>query len=250
MSTEQIARPTHSEQLDALASAVSAVMGQIGYVQKAQQMTHGQRYNYAGEADFLRAIRPHMIDAGLSLIPSGCEVVSSEERPTNRGGVMNAVRIVASYMLLHTSGQWMTVQVSGEGADSGDKAIPKALTGALKYAWRQTFGIETGNDPDDHRPEADEGRPPTPEPPPPPPALSDPGGELAEATELQAACQYAVRHMGWERGQVMDSLRAVGAVPDNPKAEQIEDPVIRGDLFRVLTTMPPDRGLAKVTGQA
>src|SRR5262249_36903978 len=39
-------------------------------------------------------------------------------------------------------------QVLGEASDAGDKAAPKALTGAYKYFLRQTFLIETGDDPD------------------------------------------------------------------------------------------------------
>ena len=41
------------------------------------------------------------------------------------------------------------VKVLGDGADTGDKASYKAMTGAMKYALRQTFVIETGDDPDD-----------------------------------------------------------------------------------------------------
>ena len=41
----------------------------------------------------------------------------------------------------------MSAMSSGEGSDTGDKASNKALTGAYKYALRQTFCIETGDDP-------------------------------------------------------------------------------------------------------
>jgi hypothetical protein len=45
------------------------------------------------------------------------------------------------------SGEELTVRVAGEGADAGDKAPYKAMTGALKYALLQSFLLATGDDP-------------------------------------------------------------------------------------------------------
>ena len=44
---------------------------------------------------------------------------------------------------------YIDVTAPGEGADSGDKSGNKANTCAYKYALRQTFVIETGDDPDE-----------------------------------------------------------------------------------------------------
>ena len=41
------------------------------------------------------------------------------------------------------------MRVAGEGADVGDKAPYKAMTGALKYALLQSFLLSTGDDPED-----------------------------------------------------------------------------------------------------
>ena len=41
--------------------------------------------------------------------------------------------------------------MAGEGADAGDKAPYKAMTGALKYALLQSFLLGTGDDPEDER---------------------------------------------------------------------------------------------------
>jgi hypothetical protein len=49
------------------------------------------------------------------------------------------------------SGEELTVRVAGEGADPGDKAPYKAMTGALKYALLQSFLLSTGDDPEDDR---------------------------------------------------------------------------------------------------
>ena len=49
------------------------------------------------------------------------------------------------------SGEELSVRVAGEGADAGDKAPYKAMTGALKYALLQSFLLSTGDDPEDER---------------------------------------------------------------------------------------------------
>ena len=54
-----------STEINELATALNAVMGAVGYVQKAQQMSQGMRYRYAGEADIIAALRPSMVEHGL-----------------------------------------------------------------------------------------------------------------------------------------------------------------------------------------
>jgi hypothetical protein len=56
----------------------------------------------------------------------------------------------------------------GEGQDAGDKAVYKAMTGALKYCLLKTFLIPTGDDPERDetpaKPPAPKSAPPTPKP--------------------------------------------------------------------------------------
>lgn len=123
-----------------IAVAINEVYKRIGYVQKDGNVNFGNtKYNYAGEAAFIKAIRPVMTEFGLSIAPINMEILS------NQNGLVN---ISAIYRLLHTSGESLDIFSLGQGKDSADKAIPKALTGAYKYALRQTFMIETGDDPD------------------------------------------------------------------------------------------------------
>ena len=46
------------------------------------------------------------------------------------------------------SGEELTLNMSGEGQDVGDKAIYKAISGAQKYALMKAFMIPTGDDPE------------------------------------------------------------------------------------------------------
>jgi hypothetical protein len=147
-----------TETTNSLYSAMLAVMGEIGYVQKTGKVQGGgMNYRFAGEAALLKALRPHMVAHGLLLFPVACELREHHEVVETKYGPKpsRTIRTVSTYRLAHVSGEHVDLQVAGEGQDKGDKATAKAMTIALKYALRQAFLIETGDDPDTTRPEAD-----------------------------------------------------------------------------------------------
>jgi hypothetical protein len=61
---------------------------------------------------------------------------------------MPHIRLRLTYRFSHVSGEYIDVQTIGEALDTSDKAANKAMTIGLKYAIRQFFLIETGDDPD------------------------------------------------------------------------------------------------------
>lgn len=127
--------------------AILAVYSKVGYVQKNGKNT-AQNYRYAGEADFIAALRPEMIENGIVVYPSGVKDKSVIEI---RKGEKVTINLTATYLytFVHVPTQTSIItEVSGEGSDSLDKGSYKAMTGAYKYALRQTFMIETGNDPE------------------------------------------------------------------------------------------------------
>lgn len=135
-------------------AAINAVMTEVGYVQKTHKQ--GLGYSFAGEKALIEALRPSMVSHGIYCHVAGVQDVRHAEIPTRNGGVMQRVTIVATVRFTHAgSGTSIDCMATGEGMDSGDKASNKAMTGAYKYALRQTFCIETGDDPDDSRPEND-----------------------------------------------------------------------------------------------
>ena len=131
-----------------IAAALHEVMGKVGYVRKSGTNDfHG--YKYAGEADFLKSLRPAMLDAGLLLIPS-IETVSPIDTYGNTS-------VIVSYTLMHRDGDvWPEkIMAAGCGGDKnkngvGDKGLYKALTGANKYLLFKLFQVETGDDPEDN----------------------------------------------------------------------------------------------------
>lgn len=132
-------------------SAINQVMQQVGYVEKKGAMSgYGDKYSYAKESDFIAAIRPAMVEVGLVMYPVGVEDLQVTTYQTAKGTTMNHIVGLFSFAIAHAeSGEMITVKALGDGTDTGDKASYKAMTGAMKYAMRQAFVIETGDDPDD-----------------------------------------------------------------------------------------------------
>ena len=126
---------------------IAAVMQSVGYVQKTK--SPGLTYTYAGEASLIEALRPPMVEAGIYCYVADLIEINETQFETAKGTPMNQVSLTAVVRFMHTpSGTFIDVKARGTGMDTGDKAGNKAATGAYKYALRQTFCIETGDDPD------------------------------------------------------------------------------------------------------
>lgn len=155
--------------------AMAAAYHDCGYVQKTQ--TQGLKYRFAGEQAMIEAIRPVLLKHGIFVHPMEIKEVRRETYQTSGGSTMQLVGLSVVYQFAHSSGTGITVAAYGEGADVGDKAAPKAMTGAYKYALRQAFCIETGDDPDEYPSEAQERRQESPRPAPRHPADNGPAAE-------------------------------------------------------------------------
>lgn len=126
-----------------------AIMSDVGYVQKLGKNT-AQNYKYAGEAQLIEALRPALLKHSVICMPGAVDVIDSQPVIV---GEKKTFRIIAKYTWIYThvpSNTHMQVEVIGEGVDTGDKSAYKAATGALKYALRQPFLIETGDEPEAH----------------------------------------------------------------------------------------------------
>lgn len=127
--------------------AINQVMEAVDAVFKEKSDT--LRYSIVTEGALLSALRPHMVKQELTIAPIAVDVVNREPYTTSQGSTWINILAVHTYRISHASSDThLEVQVLGEGADSGDKAANKAMTVSLKYALRQTFLIETGDDPD------------------------------------------------------------------------------------------------------
>jgi len=127
--------------------ALHAIYNDVGYVQK--QKNDNLNYSFAGEGAFIRELRPAMIEHGVTISVSKMDALTQEHYITGKYDTkMVRSTIHAAVTFSHVSGDSITVEAYGEGSDAGDKSLNKAMTDAYKYALRQTFMIETGDDPD------------------------------------------------------------------------------------------------------
>jgi hypothetical protein len=127
--------------------AIILVMNEVGYVQKTR--TGNLNYSFAGEVGLIKALRPEMVKQGLFMYPCGSQQVIRDTFDTSKGTSMNTTVLSKTFRMYHAPSEtYIDITVEGEGSDVGDKSVNKAMTGAFKYALRQAFMIETGDDPD------------------------------------------------------------------------------------------------------
>ena len=123
------------------------VRRRLGYIQKRG---HNERHNYSYvmAADLAGAVGDILSGLGVVAVPQLQSISTETPRSSNE----RIARVVMNYRFVDArSGEELTVRVAGEGADTGDKAPYKAMTGALKYALLQSFLLASGDDPEDER---------------------------------------------------------------------------------------------------
>lgn len=124
-----------SETIGALVAAIGAVMADVGYVRGTGRNDH-HRYNYTSDEDLAAAIQPALVKHGVAIFPVSSDIERSGDRTV----------ITQTFRVGHKSGEWMQLQIPGEGVDKQDKGTAKALTGARKYLMRLLFCVPTGDD--------------------------------------------------------------------------------------------------------
>lgn len=132
---------------DSIHTAINAVMAEVGYVQKERKQ--GLNYSFASEKALIEALRPAMVANGIYMYVATLEKPETHSYETKGGSLMNHTLLSGQVAFVHgPSDTTIYAAAIGEGADTGDKSANKAMTALYKYALRQTFCIETGDDPD------------------------------------------------------------------------------------------------------
>jgi len=133
-----------------IAEKLVAVMQACGYVQKDSENKQ-QKYKYVSAAAIADKVNEALVVNRLASMPK-FTIVSEKEKATSQGAVWQLVTVSCTlYIVDADSGEFVTVTALGSGTDPGDKAVAKAQTMALKYAWIATLNIATGDDPEaDH----------------------------------------------------------------------------------------------------
>jgi hypothetical protein len=106
-------------------------------------------FEFVQVGDAADVIRKALAEHKVSMIPSAIDLVDSTEHTTSGGKSMTTVTVRTTWTLTDgDSGESAVIQSMGSGADTGDKAIPKAQSNAMKYALLMGFLLSTGDDPE------------------------------------------------------------------------------------------------------
>ncbi len=137
--------------------ALNDVMKKVGYVQQTGEVKGRAGYKYPTETDLIQAVRKAMIEEGITMFVLSAEILERKEFEARSGRQMTNTLIKRVFRFTHAeSGTHIDATAFGEGSDVGDKSCNKAMTGAKKYAIRETLLLETGDDPDEQSSERQE----------------------------------------------------------------------------------------------
>lgn len=131
----------------ALYEKLSLAMKNCSYIEKTGENTfHG--YSYVTSSDVLERVNDALTSVGLitAVTPT---LLDLREVQTTKGNIDKHATISVSISIIDVeTGESVQISGIGSGQDSGDKAIMKAETAAIKYAYMLSFCIATGDDPE------------------------------------------------------------------------------------------------------
>ena len=130
-----------------IAKKLIEIMKDCAYVTK-NGINNFHNYKYATSADVLEKINTAMVKQGICSIAVP-EIISIDEVTTAKGNTEKLATVKISITLMDKdSDENITITGLGSGQDAGDKAVMKAQTAAIKYAYMLSFAIATGDDPE------------------------------------------------------------------------------------------------------
>jgi hypothetical protein len=117
----------------------------IGPLRK-EHFNESQKYKYLGESQIKELIQPLLVKHRVLLLPTDQTITGVHQVQESKQRVTD-VQITYLWVDLDSMESFPVV-VAGSGADSMDKGLYKALTGAGKQIICNTFCIPTGDDPE------------------------------------------------------------------------------------------------------
>jgi len=130
-----------------LAEKMILISEEVQYIQK-QGRNQFHKYNYVTDSDvvnaFSKAMQKHKVFMFSSVLQRQC---MSYETRGNKNAFLVSVQLQVTFIDAD-SGESMRSIFYGDGSDSDDKGVYKAITGAQKYALMKTFLVATGDDPE------------------------------------------------------------------------------------------------------
>lgn len=139
---------------------LSAITAELSTVAKNLEVGVGKSaYKAVGEADVLRAVKPLENKYGVysypysrNIIESGVMENESIDYQTKekiiKKSLFERIETVYRFINVDNPDEYIDITTYGDGIDSQDKSVGKAMTYADKYALLKAYKIITGDDPD------------------------------------------------------------------------------------------------------
>ena len=129
------------------------VMKSVGAVRKGER-NNFHNFQFRGIDAVVNAVSPALQKAGVIVTPK-LESLDRRTLQTGQGKGMNGVDVIVTYTFTGPAGDTISATVAGEAFDSGDKAVPKAMSVAFRIALLQALALPTDEpDPDSESYEA------------------------------------------------------------------------------------------------
>ena len=139
---------------------LSAISTELMTVAKNLEVGIGQnKYKAVGEADVLRAVKPleakykvYSYPFSRTIIESGTIENEGIDYKTKekvvKKNLFERIEVVYRFVNVEDPKEYVDITSYGDGIDSQDKSVGKAMTYADKYALLKAYKIVTGEDPD------------------------------------------------------------------------------------------------------
>ena len=106
------------------------------------------KYKYATATDVLEKVNASLTKHGLASVVTP-NLLSLQQVTTAKGNIEQLATVDVTVTLIDSdSGETLTLKGLGSGQDPSDKAIAKAQTMGIKYAYLASLAIATGDDPE------------------------------------------------------------------------------------------------------
>jgi hypothetical protein len=126
-----------------------AIQAEVGKMEK-DGYNDFQNYKYLSETQVTLKMKDLLDKHKVMFLPKSIEEkVVNEISPTSKGTkqYVTTVKITYAFADIET-GEMYEGSIEGQGSDTADKGIYKAITGGIKYIFMKTFNIPTGDDPE------------------------------------------------------------------------------------------------------
>lgn len=105
-------------------------------------------YRYATSADVMEKVNAALVKHNLASVVE-TEVIDASDVLNNKGNTEHLATVKVRITLIDAeSGENIELSGMGSGQDGGDKAIMKAQTAAIKYAYMMSLAMSTSDDPE------------------------------------------------------------------------------------------------------